>query len=208
MMNKNMDRTGMKNYLLLICGVIINGFAVSIFVKSKLGVSTVSSIPLIMSLSLKSISLGVATILFQIVLLLILISLRGMDRKYLFSLAIGSLFGFVVDFWNSILHYFPLEIVPNYLLMIIAILVLPFGISLTILSNLAAIPFDIFVKDLAQYFKKPISQVKTIFDLICVSITAIVSLSVFGQIHGLGVATLISMLITGKLIGIYMKVLK
>lgn len=204
----NMDKSKLKNYLLLICGVIINGFAVSIFVKSKLGVSTVSSIPLIMSLSLKTISLGMATILFQIVLLLILVFLRGMDKKYLFSLAIGSLFGFVVDFWNEILHFFPLELVPNYVLMIIAILVLPFGISLTILSNLAAIPFDIFVKDLADYFRKPISQVKTIFDLICVTITASISYLVFGQIYGLGIATLISMFITGKLIGIYMKRLK
>ena len=55
--------------ILLIISIMINGFSVSVYVKTNWGVSTNSSIPFVISSIVPALSLGMTTIMFQILLM-------------------------------------------------------------------------------------------------------------------------------------------
>lgn len=194
--------------LALIIGIFLNGLAVVIYIESNLGISTISSIPFIMNKVFQSISLGNATIIFEIFLLLILILVVGMKKSYIYSILLGLLFGMIIDMYKWIFSFTNIGKVNNLFLYIIAFTCLSLGISLTLKSNLTALPFDIFVKDLSEETGKPIKHVKTVFDITCVFIAISVSLLYFKEIIGVGIGTLISMLFTGNMIQIFSNILE
>ena len=170
-----------KRLLNLSIGIILNGFAVTLFVMSNLGTSTVSSIPYIVS-KIMGINLGVMLISFQVLLIGILILIRGFKMTDLYSVIVGICFGTIVDVWTYILKNIGIDTLFPMILLITGILLLPLGITLTIESNLCAIPFDLFVKDIASLTKVKISKVKTIFDISCIIITLTLSLVLFNLI--------------------------
>lgn len=194
-----------KNIILLISGVLITALAVTIYVVSNLGVSTVSSIPLVLNVTFPSISLGMMTIIFQAVLILILCILYGLKVKYLVSMLLGVLFGTVVDLFFKVWDFIPLHALPNYIILLLALLLLPLGVSLAIRSKLTALPFDIFVSEIAEFQAKEISTIKIWFDVSCVMITLALSLIFHQTIIGIGIGTIIATLLSGKLIQFYLK---
>lgn len=204
----NRSSTFAQRILYVIVGIIINGLAVSLYVYSNMGVSTISSIPFIISQSFSVVSFGTATILFQIALLFILIILCGYQRKYLYSLVLGFLFGFLVDLWGVILGNTFVVHAPRIVLFFSAFLLLPLGISIMLASNLAALPFDVFTKDLCDVTHKSMKVVKTTFDVACVSVTVLISLIIWGKIEGVGIGTVISMLFTGNVIHFFSSCIK
>ena len=195
-----------KRLLNLSIGIILNGFAVTLFVMSNLGTSTVSSIPYIVS-KIMGINLGVMLISFQVLLIGILILIRGFKMTDLYSVIVGICFGTIVDVWTYILKNIGIDTLFPMILLITGILLLPLGITLTIESNLCAIPFDLFVKDIAILTKVKIAKVKTIFDISCIIITLTLSFVFLGKNLGIGIGTIIFTLITGKLIGFYTQIL-
>lgn len=195
-----------KRLLNLSIGIILNGFAVTLFVMSNLGTSTVSSIPYIVS-KIMGINFGGMLISFQVLLIGILILIRRFKMTDLYSVIVGICFGTIVDVWTYILKNIGIDTLFPMILLITGILLLPLGITLTIESNLCAIPFDLFVKDIASLTKVKISKVKTIFDISCIIITLTLSFVFLGKNLGIGIGTIISTLITGKLIGFYTQIL-
>lgn len=210
-MKNNIDIRNKKilfSELALIIGIFLNGLAVVIYIESNLGISTISSIPFIMNKIFQSISLGNATIIFEIFLLLILILVVGMKKSYIYSILLGLLFGMIIDLYKWIFSFTSIGKVNNIFLYIIAFTCLSLGISLTLKSNLTALPFDLFVKDFSEKIGKPIKCVKTVFDITCVFIAISVSLLYFKEIKGVGIGTLISMLFTGNMIQIFSNILE
>lgn len=196
-----------KNSLFLIFGILISAFAVSIYVASHFGVSTVSSIPLVLSVIQPSISLGFGTIIFQIILILILCYLYKPQKKYLASLVLGIFFGLIVDLCTQLWTIIPINILPNFIIFLIALILLPFGISLTVRSNLTALPFDLIISDIALFSNKDVSKVKLTFDVICVTITLALSYFFLGKIVGIGLGTIISMFVNGRLLQYFLNLL-
>lgn len=194
-----------KNIILLISGVLMTALAVTIYVVSNLGVSTVSSIPLVLNVTFPSISLGMTTIIFQAVLILILCMLYGLKVKYLVSMLLGVLFGTVVDVFFKVWDYIPLHALPNYITLLLALLLLPLGVSLAIRSKLTALPFDLIVSEIAAFQAKEISTIKIWFDVSCVITTLSLSVIFHQKIIGIGIGTIIATLLTGKLIQIFLK---
>lgn len=145
------------------------------------------------------------TIIFQAFLILILCFLYGFQMKYLVSMLLGVFFGGIVDLFFELWNYIPIHELPNFLTFLLALFLLPFGISLAIKSKLTALPFDIIINDIALHSSYNISSVKLWFDVICVITTLIVSWVFHRSIIGIGIGTIISTFVTGKLIQFYLK---
>jgi uncharacterized membrane protein YczE len=77
---------------------------------------------------------------------------------------------------------------------------LSIGICLMIKSNMPVLPFDNIPRDIAEYFNTTYKKVKTSFDLICVCVTVILSVAFLKGIYGVGPGTIITALITGKVV--------
>ncbi|TKZ36048.1 YczE/YyaS/YitT family protein [Brachyspira catarrhinii] len=194
--------------ILLIVSIMINGFSVSVYVKSNLGVSTNSSIPFVITSIIPALSLGMTTIIFQILLLVILVFICGFKKQYLISFVLGCFFGSVIDIWNFLWTKIPIEKLHPIVLYIIAFFTLAFGIALTLSTELPTLPYDYFTKDIATKTRKTIGFVKTASDISYVVISIILSYLTAGKIYGVGIGTIISMLFTGIFVHLLHKFIK
>lgn len=192
----------------IVISITINALAVLLYVYSNVGVSTISSVPFIITKSLSFVSFGAAMVLFQTILLSILIILCGYKRKYLYSFVLGFLFGYLVDMWGVILENTFVIRAPQIVLFLSAFLLLPFGISIMLASNLAALPFDTFTNDICDLTHQNMKIVKTTFDIACVLVAALISLILLGEIKGIGIGTIISMLFTGNMVHFFSSYIK
>ena len=91
-----------------ICGLVIMTLGVAVSVKADLGVSTISSIPYTMT-CITGLDLGIATIVFSIIMILIqMIVLRKNYKKHqLLQLPVSILFGLVMTCCTRLTVYMP-----------------------------------------------------------------------------------------------------
>ncbi len=183
----------------MVLGLVINSFAVSLMVRSGLGISTLSSVPLSLSELFPILSFGVWNFLIQSLTILVLVLATRVFRwGYLLSFAIAGVFGLLIDGWAVLLSPLPLTLPLRALYFFIGFVVISFGASLFIKCRLPVLPFDTFVRDFSQHFKKPVRVVKTAFDFFCLTVSLIISL-ILGRLVGVGVGTVFSACFTGLL---------
>ena len=89
----NPDKSVIKNYAILIVGLFIMSFGVSLSVKSNLGTTPISCIPNVISFA-STLSLGMITIIFNALLILIqiLILRKNFPRVQYLQLLVTVIF--------------------------------------------------------------------------------------------------------------------
>ena len=120
---------------------------------------------------------------------------------------LSFLFGYFTDFGMWCVSFIPAEAYPMKLLMIvIGVIVLGFGISLSVIANVIMNSGEAFVKAIADTVQKNFGNVKTVFDISCVILSIILSLIFFDfQIVGTREGTIISALCTGFVVKFFQK---
>jgi len=183
-----------------VMGMILNSCAIALLVKSQFGISTLSSLPLVLSDIIPRITLGTMTTLVQSILLVIVICITRQPRiSYLFSFAIAYIFGLMVDIAAGIFAplamSFPLRIV----YFAVGWLLISMGGALFIFSGLPLMPNDCAIRDLSVFTGKSVKQVKTVFDVIFVGTAVTLSLLFLHRVEGVGIGTVIMVFFTGTL---------
>ena len=184
----------MRGELALLVAVLINSFGVVLMLHSGAGISAISSVPFAFSEVFTRISLGTWTYLFQGVLVLSLMILRKrFVPQYLFSFVVGFVFGELLDVHEAWINLLPLTL-PNRILY--------FAISyLLICIGLPIIPTDLFPRELADITGAAYSNIKVSFDVICLAVTAGMTIFFLGHLDGLGIGTILAAFTMGKVIG-------
>lgn len=193
-------------------GLFFLSLGVVFAIKSNLGVSPVNSLPYMLSLITK-IELGIVTIgVFGIYILLqIFIMIKdGFQIKNFLQILFTTVFGYFVSFSLEILYFIPIQKTYIYQLIFlgISILLVALGISLVIIPDLVPAAPEGLMLVICKKTKIEFSKVKTIFDSSTVFITICLSLIFFGEVVGIREGTIISALIIGKIVGIFMKKLR
>ncbi len=193
-------------------GLFFLSLGVVFAIKSNLGVSPVNSLPYMLSLITK-IELGIVTIgVFGIYILLqIFIMIKdGFQIKNFLQILFTTVFGYFVSFSLEILYFIPIQKTYIYQLIFlgISILLVALGISLVIIPDLVPAAPEGLMIVICKKTKIEFSKVKTIFDSSTVFITICLSLIFFGEVVGIREGTIISALIIGKIVGIFMKKLR
>ena len=185
-----MKKTFYKEIAFIIA-MFTNSLAISLLVKSVFGVSTLSSLPLVLSKIFNSISFGMMNFGVQSLLLVTLICIT---RQPKFSYIISFVIAFDVlvapltaGFVFRVIYFFS------------GWVLISFGAALFINSSMPLMPFDGFIKDLSVFLKVSVKKVKTTCDLIFVSSAVILSLCFLKQLVGVGVGTIFMALFTGSL---------
>ena len=88
------------------------------------------------------------------------------------------------------------------MLLITGITLLSLGVYTVVLTDVVMNAPDGLVKTISNHWGIEFSNVKTIFDIVCVSTSVILSLLFFGKIIGLREGTIIAALSIGKIIGV------
>ncbi|MDE5995777.1 MAG: YitT family protein, partial [Eubacterium sp.] len=106
--------------------------------------------------------------------------------------------------------FIPVKVYPVRLLMvIIGIVILSFGISLSVIANVIMNSGEAFVKAVSETFNKNFGNIKIGFDVLCVVTAIVLSLAFFDfTIVGTREGTIISALLTGVVVKFFNKILK
>lgn len=187
----------------LVVAVIINSFGVVLMLYSGSGISAISSVPFAFSEVLPQLSLGTWTYIFQGLLVLILMILqKRFVPQYLFSFVVGFIFGKLLDLHELWINVLPSELWLRIIYFIISYLLICFGIALSNRCCLPIIPTDLFPRELSKITGVKYSKIKISFDVICLAVTAAMTVIFLGHLKGLGVGTVLAAFTMGKVVGL------
>ena len=192
-----------RGELALLIVVIINSLGVVLMLHSGSGISAISSVPYAFAKVLPFLTLGTWTYLFQGTLILSLMLLRKkFVPYYLLSFVVGFVFGKMIDVHELWIETLPTPLWCRVLYFVLSYLILCLGIALSNHCKMPIVPTDLFPRELAAITKLPYSKIKVPFDVICLIVTAAMTLIFLGHIDGLGIGTVLAAFTMGKVIGI------
>jgi len=190
-----------KRYLLFIISLFFAALGVAFTKHGELGVSPISSVANVMSCRFSSLSLGTWLIIWNCILIAgqIAILRRRFQPIQLLQIPLSFLFGWFTDFGMWIVSFIPVSSYPARLVMVIAgIIILGFGISLSVVANVIMNSGEAFVKAVSDNIHREFGNVKIAFDVLCVIVALALSLAFFHfSIVGTREGTIISALLTG-----------
>ena len=198
----------LNRVLIYFLGLIILCVGVVLNTKTNLGVAAINAIPYVVS---KSTSFSLGSCVFVLYLVFIAMQFlinKKVDFLTVLQLPVSLLFGRMVDIVNiHILKFEAQSIFSGLAMLIIAILLVSLGTTLVVSQNLVPNAPDGMVNALGNLFDKPFGYIKVRFDIICVGLALIVSYLMTGRIVGIGLGTLVSMLMTGNFCSFFKKLL-
>lgn len=201
-----------KRYFAFTLGLFFAGLGVAFTKQGGLGVTPVSSIPNVLSYQFTFFTLGTWLIIWNCVLIVlqILILRRDFQPVQLLQVPLSFLFGKFTDFGMWLTSFIPVNNYFVQLLMLLAgIIILGFGITLSVGANVIMNSGEAFVKAVSDKSEKAFGNVKVIFDVSSVVISVILSLIFFGgKIVGTREGTIISALTTGFVVKFFTRYMK
>ena len=194
--------------ILIYClALLIIAFGVAISVNSNLGVSPVNSLPYVVS-QIIGVQMGTCvTVIFCFYILLqVLILRKDFQPIQLLQIVFSTIFGYFVDFAKWVVGDFAIATYFGQLAMLaISIVLIALGILLYMDVQLVPLPMEGLSSSIAKKLNKPFPTMKTIVDCIVVSIGIVLCLVFLGKLDGIREGTIITALVTGKVIAILKK---
>lgn len=198
-----------KRYVLFVISLFISALGVAFTKHGELGVSPISSVANVMSIKLDFFSLGIWLIIWNCVLILgqILILRKKFKPIQLLQIPLSLLFGYFTDFGLWLVGFIPAEsYIMRLVIVFIGIVILGFGVSLSVSANVIMNSGEAFVKAISDTTNKNFGNVKIAFDVSCVVLALILSLLFFDfTIVGTREGTIISALCTGLVVKLFRK---
>lgn len=201
----NLKEVFVKSIMLLV-GLFIMAFGISLSIKSNLGTTCISSIPYVLSLILPTITVGQFTIMFNIFLVLLQALILRKDFKYIQLLQVILVlpFGYFIDLTLSWIMKVPLNTYfSEWIFCIFGILILSLGILIEIKSKVLYLPGEGIVLAISQVTNINFSKLKPICDIVMVLIAIILSFLFLGKLYGVREGTVVAAIFVGILIDIY-----
>lgn len=192
-----------------ILGLVALALGTALMERANFGMSMVVAPAYILHLKISQFApfftFGMAEYCLQFVLILLLsLALRKFKKGYLFSFVTAVLYGLILDLLMMLIALVPTDIFAiRIVLFVIGMVVCSIGVALLFHTYFAPEAYELVVKEVSQKYNFKISIVKTIYDLISLAISVILSFVFFGWLHFEGVkwGTLITALVNGWLIG-------
>ena len=194
--------------ILVYClGLLLLAFGVAVSVNSDLGVSPVNSLPYVIS-KIINVQLGtcVTAVFCSYIALQVLILRKDFQIINLLQILFSTLFGYFVDFAKLIIGDFAL---PGYVgrlgMLAVSILLIALGILLYLEAELVPMPMEGLTAAIAKKLGKPFPTMKTIVDCVVVGTGIVLCFAFLGGLNGIREGTVITAVVTGKIIALLRK---
>lgn len=198
-----------KRYVLFIISLFFSALGVAITKHGELGVSPISSVANVMSYKFPTFSLGMWLVIWNCILILgqILLLRRKFQPVQFLQIPLSFLFGYFTDLGMRLVDNIPVNSYGMRLCMILlGVIVLGFGVALSVIANVIMNSGEAFVKALADGVHKNFGNIKIGFDVSCVILAVLLSLIFFDfSIIGTREGTIISALCTGMAVKFFQK---
>lgn len=213
-MQKNINTVQwIKRALFYLLGFALIATGINIAIISDLGISPVSSIPVVLWAQFPILSKGMWTFLIYSVFVLaqFAILLNQFKWYYLFQIPVAFIFGLLVDGTGILVGLClstPALYVLKLLLILVSMIFIAFGIFFYLEANIMSMPGEGVTVAISTRFKLSIPTAKLIFDITITTIALILALCFFGKLHLVREGTLICMAGVGLIMKPIMKLLK
>lgn len=198
-----------KRYTLFVISLFISAFGVAFAKHGELGVTPISSVPNVLCYICPALSMGNWLIIWNCIMIIcqILILRKRFQLIQLLQIPLSFLFGYFTDFGLWCVSFIPNQLYPvKMTLVFLGVIVLAFGIALSVIANVIMNSGEAFVKTLADAVHKNFGNVKIIFDISCVVLSIILSLIFFDfKIVGTREGTIITAVCTGFVVKFFQK---
>ena len=193
-------------YLIFTVGLYCLSMGMVLIVASSLGTTPISSLNYVLSLN-TSLSLGSATFIFNMVLIIGQLILSGHNAskkdylEILLQIPFSIPFSLFIDFNMWLIGDLEID---NYMtamsILIIGCIVQGIGVALEIKPNVAMMSAEGFVKYSSKRFGKSFGSMKVMFDVSLVIGAVALSWLMAGRIDGVREGTVIAAMITGYIV--------
>lgn len=199
-----------RRAVFMVAGALIMGLSIGISKLAMLGTTPISTIPAVMSYAFPDLTIGMWTIIINILLVAIEFGILGkahFNPWIVFQLPIAILLGMFTDLgcelFKSVVtsDVYALQWFWN----IFACFILSIGVFIIVTANLLIAPGDGIVVAMAMRIKLPFSRLKVIFDSSNVAIAAIISLALMGGFFGVREGTVFAAVAVGMFVGVWKK---
>lgn len=193
----------------LFIALIILAIGLVFIIKANYGMTVVQAPVFVLSIAITSISLGTWNYIVQGGLfILMLLIIRRFRVNYLISFITGILYGFILDFFVWALQ----DLIANNIYMSILFYIIGFvsiciAVALFFSCKAPLMPYDIFIREVSKYKKINLTKFKWGFDISCIIIAIILSLTLTGKFIGIGIGTVIFALFVSPCMTFIMKFL-
>ncbi len=214
------------NELLWLLGTVFVALGVSICSKADLGVSMIAAPAFIIYEFLAPLwhgfSVGMIEYLIQGLLLIILsIIIKKFNWRYLLAFLVAIIYGYVLNFFLWVLKDFNISTpLHSWVFLIIGDFITALGVACFFRTTWPLQVYELFVAKVAKTFKITIHKSKWIFDYSLLTISIILSFTLFGDattfdwstickasFHSIGLGTLVTTIINSPIISLMGKLL-
>lgn len=199
-----------------VLAIILISLAGAMIAATDLGLSMLGAPAYILSQKLTFLTYGQCEYIVQGLLFLVFcIAMKEFKLMYAMSFVAGVVYGSVLDLWRLVIPDFNPEITaPGSLPMpltivyfVVGMLLSGLSVSLFFHSYLYPQVYELFVKGLSKKYGIDSAKFKLCFDLTFLLFAVILSLSLFGDLVGIGVGTIVQACMNGVLIGFFNRLL-
>ena len=194
-----------------VLGIMFIALGVAFSINSDLGISTVSSLPYVVSLvSCWPLSLCVTGVFCAAILLQVLLLRRQFQPVQLCQVLVATLFGALVDLFSALLGDFCLPGYGGRLVMtLIGVVLIALGVTVYVEAALVPMPMEGLALALSRKCRHvPFHRAKIMVDCFLVGSSVALSLAAFGGLEGVREGTILSALLVAPLIPHIRRVVK
>ncbi len=194
-----------RRWVIYLTGIVILACGITMSSKTNLGTSPVISVAYNIS-DLTGIPFGVMTFIYYVFLIAVQVLLlrREFDPVQCFQLLASFLTSTFIGLFDRFLpssEVFPVQV----LLLILAIVLTGIGIILTVGAQFVPNPADGLASAISRRTGKSLGLSKNLLDFVSILISVALGLLFRGRIFGIGIGTVITMLLTGRAVAILQK---
>lgn len=202
-----MKKITVKSLIIYFSGLVILCLGTVLNTKTNLGVAAISCVSYVLSKT-TNLTLGMATFLiFCIFIVMQWIINKRIDLLTVLQLPVSLLFGRLTDLVNTrILVFEANDLVSGFIMLAFAIVLSALGVTLMVSQNLVPNAPDGAVQAIANKLGWTFGKAKVVFDLVCISISAVIALFMSGHLIGIGIGSLLSMLLIGNCCNVFKRV--
>lgn len=190
-----------------VIGLFVMALGIVLIKQANTGVSPVSVIPSALS-NIFPLTFGNTTILFQLFCFaLILLVQRRVDVKTLLIVPVSFAFGYIIDFYMLFISLAALPVWLRYVCCLLGIAATALGIVIIVGADLMLPAPDALMRAVSQTWNRPLSRVKLTGDALWAVLSIVIELIFCGRVLSVWIGTVLSVLLTGRLVGVFGKLL-
>ena len=197
--------------VLYLIAMLLMAVGVSCISRSDLGYSVITAPVYLVYLTCSAyISFGTAEYLFQgVILILTCLVVRQVKVGYLFTFLYAVIYGFLFDgtLWLVGLLPFGDGWVARCLFFVVGTLIVSFGVALFFGTYLPPAAYELCVREVSDRYHFSQGAVKWIYDGISFALAILLSFVFFGNLQGIGIGTILSLLLNAPLISLAGKII-